>query len=209
MDGIIFDVDGTIWDSTDSVAASWNKMIEMYSDLSLRVDRDALHRVFGKTMEDICNILFSELPEKERILLGNFCFDYENEYLKEHPGELYPGVYDTIKLLSKQVPLFIVSNCQQGYVEICIETTGLDPFITGHLCYGDTLTSKGKTIQMLMKQYNLQDVVYVGDTFGDYQACKEAGVPFIFVSYGFGEVPEAERRIDTMNELPQLLGLTE
>ena len=38
MDGIIFDVDGTLWDSTDSVAEAWNQAIAEHSALDVRID---------------------------------------------------------------------------------------------------------------------------------------------------------------------------
>ena len=42
---------------------------------------------------------------------------YENEYLSIHGGTLYPGLEDTLKELKKNYRLFIVSNCQSGYIE--------------------------------------------------------------------------------------------
>ena len=58
MDGIIFDVDGTLWNSTDAVAKAWTKAIEENSDLDLIVDAPLLNRIFGKTMDEICDIVF-------------------------------------------------------------------------------------------------------------------------------------------------------
>ena len=43
---------------------------------------------------------------------------------------------------------------------------------------------------MIAERNHLKHPVYVGDTIGDYNACQEAGVPFVFAAYGFGEVPE-------------------
>ena len=103
--------------------------------------------------------------------------------------------------LSKKLPLFIVSNCQSGYIEIFLKTTGLIDVVKAHLCFGDTLTSKGQTILRLMKENGLKDVVYVGDTRGDYLACQEAGIPFIFAEYGFGDVPEAKEHIKRISDL--------
>ncbi|MFQ9395815.1 MAG: hypothetical protein ACLR2E_19485 [Lachnospiraceae bacterium] len=57
-----------------------------------------------------------------------------------------------------------MSNCQKGYIEALLDTTPLKPYITGHLCYGDTNCQKDVTIRRLMKQYNLKKVFYVGDT---------------------------------------------
>ena len=120
MDSIIFDVDGTLWDSTDSVARSWNLAIQENSSLDLTITENALQQVFGKTMTEIADTLFSRLPEKERMKLLEVCFQYENRYLETHPGKLFDGVTDTLAALSGQYPLFIVSNCQQVYIEVLL-----------------------------------------------------------------------------------------
>ena len=201
MDGIIFDIDGTLWDSTDSVAASWNKAIRENSSLDLTIDADILSRLFGKTMTEIGDALLPDYPESIRRKLLDLCFKYENEYLKDHPGILFEGVTDTIKKLSEKYPLFIVSNCQLGYIEVTMQCAGIEPYIKDHLCFGETQVSKGETLQILMERNHLKVPVYVGDTQGDADACRYAGIPFIFAEYGFGNVPDAETRIRAFSEL--------
>ena len=205
MDSIIFDVDGTLWDSTKSVAESWNKAIREHSSLNLTLEPVSLSRVFGKTMTEIADALFPDLSVKERMELLDVCFDEENRYLEDHPGILYPHVVWTIKELSLSCPLYIVSNCQCGYIEVMLRTTGLAPYIRDHLCFGETQVPKGETIRMLIERNNLQSPVYVGDTQGDADSCKTAGIPFIFAEYGFGDVPDARTRIHTFSDLTKLL----
>ncbi len=201
MDGIIFDIDGTLWDSTDSVAASWNKAIREHSTLDLTLDAQILSGLFGKTMTEIGNALFPDLPESERTRLLDICFQAENHYLADHPGLLYDRVVETIQKLSARYPLFIVSNCQLGYIEITMKCAGIEPYIKDHLCFGETQVSKGETLRMLMERNGLKSPVYVGDTQGDADACEYAGIPFIFAEYGFGNVPDAVTRIRTFSEL--------
>ena len=205
MDSIIFDVDGTLWDSTKSVAESWNKAIREHSSLNLTLEPVSLSRVFGKTMTEIADALFPDLSVKERMELLDVCFDEENRYLEDHPGILYPDVVRTIKELSLSCPLYIVSNCQCGYIEVMLRTTGLAPYIRDHLCFGETQVPKSETIRMLIERNNLQSPVYVGDTQGDADSCKTAGIPFIFAEYGFGDVPDARTRIHTFSDLTKLL----
>ena len=97
--------------------------------------------------------------------------------------------------------LYIVSNCQCGYIEVMLKTTGLGKYVTDTLCFGQTQTSKGRTIRTLMEKNGLKDVFYVGDTQGDADACKEAQIPFVFATYGFGNVPDAKWSIDSVTEL--------
>lgn len=201
MDGIIFDVDGTLWDSTDVVAEAWNLAISEHTDLKADLTGDRLKSLFGKTMEEIFEVILPSLPAKEQTRIGYLCYDYENALLAKKPGTLYEGVYTTLETLSKKTDLYIVSNCQCGYIEILLETTGLGRFIKGHLCFGETETPKSQTILKLMEQHHIDSAVYVGDTKGDYDSCQEANIPFIFAEYGFGNVPEATERIHSITEL--------
>lgn len=205
MDGIIFDVDGTLWDSTETVAESWNKAIAENSDLDITIDGDILKNLFGKTMDEIYEILFPSLSRKEQERLGNLCFAYENSLLETRPGTLYEGVQETLLRLSKKHKLFIVSNCQCGYIELFLKASGLLAVIKDHLCFGQTQTPKGDTIRTLMERNGLKNPLYIGDTMGDWQACREAGIPFVFAEYGFGNVPEAKVKIGSISELPDIL----
>ncbi|OUO25722.1 HAD family hydrolase [Lachnoclostridium sp. An298] len=204
MDSIIFDVDGTIWNSTQSVADSWNKAIREHSDLDLTLDPVSLSRVFGKTMTEIADALFPALDTEARMKLLDACYAEENRYLEDHPGLLYDGVAGTIRNLSLRYPLYIVSNCQCGYIEVMLKTSGLAPYTKDHLCFGETLRPKGETIRMLMEKNGLKSPVYVGDTQGDADACKTAGIPFIFAEYGFGDVPDAATRIQRFSDLEKI-----
>ena len=77
MDGIIFDVDGTLWDSTDSVAESWNLAIRENSSLDLTIDGEILQGLFGKTMTEIADALFPSLSEEERRQLDAYMSAHE------------------------------------------------------------------------------------------------------------------------------------
>ena len=205
LDGIIFDVDGTLWDSTEQVAQVWNRAVRENTDLDIQVGADDLRRLFGKTMAEIASELFPSSSAENQKQIMDSCYSYENEYLETHPGELYEGVVDTFHALSKKFKLYIVSNCQCGYIELFLRSTRLEDCVADHLCFGETSVSKGRTIRLLMERNHLEHVVYVGDTQGDADACKEADVPFILAEYGFGEVPDARQRIRSISELCQML----
>lgn len=205
LDGIIFDVDGTLWDSTEQAAQVWTRAVREHTGLDTRVSADRLKELFGKTMTEISNALFPPLSDEEQERIMEACYDYENEYLETHPGVLYEGVVETFHALAEKVNLYIVSNCQCGYIELFLRAAGLEDSVRDHLCFGETSVSKGQTIRMLMEKNRLEHVVYVGDTQGDADACREAGIPFILAEYGFGDVPDAKWRIRKISELCELL----
>ena len=64
--------------------------------------------------------------------------------------------------------------------------------------------SKGKNNLLLMEREGLKAPVYVGDTEGDMNSAIEAGIPFVFCTFGFGSVT-CEHNIDKLEELPELL----
>lgn len=204
-ESLIFDIDGTLWDSRALVAEGYNIQLEKEGLSHLAVNAELFRPLFGKVMTEIADIIFPSIPAPERYALMERCMDTENKYLKANPCRIgYPAVRETMETLSKTHRLFIVSNSQKGYPELCIEKLGLAPFIQGHLCFGDTGTSKGKTIRALMRKYDITDCAYIGDTQGDYEATLEAGVPFIWAAYGFGTPDRFDYKIDSFAELLNL-----
>ena len=204
-ESLIFDIDGTLWDSRALVAEGYNIQLEKEGLSHMAVNAEMFLPLFGKVMTEIADIIFPSIPAPERYALMERCMDTENKYLKANPCRIgYPAVRETMEALAKTHRLFIVSNSQKGYPELCIEKLGLAPFIQGHLCFGDTGTSKGKTVRALMRKYDITDCAYIGDTQGDYEATLEAGVPFIWAAYGFGTPDRFDYKIDSFAELLNL-----
>lgn len=204
-ESLIFDIDGTLWDSRALVAEGYNIQLQEEGLSHLSVDAERLKTLFGKVMTVIADELFPMFSPEERYALMERCMERENRYLAENECRIgYPGVAETMEALSKKYRLFIVSNSQQGYPDLCIEKLGLEKWIEGHLCFGDTGTSKGQTIRTLMKKYSIGSAVYIGDTQGDYEATLEAGIPFVWAAYGFDTPSGYSARIDAIGDLVRL-----
>ena len=207
--GIIFDMDGTLWDSAENVANSWNEAIRAYQAKNEIVRKTLttqdISGVMGKTMDVIADLLFPELEKTERMELLASCCEVENEYLRQHGGILYPELEETLQALKKICPLYIVSNCQAGYIEAFLKVTDLEEYVTDFENPGRTGKPKADNIRLVIERNNLDKAFYVGDTQGDYDATMAAGIPFIFAAYGFGNIDGDEEEIQGLNELPDLI----
>ena len=204
-ESLIFDIDGTLWDSRALVAEGYNIQLRKEGLDHLCTDAESLRPLFGMVMEDLADRLFPSIPVPQRYELTLRCMETENKYLFENECRIgYPNVKETLEALSKKYRLFIVSNSQQGYPELCIGKLGLGDFMEGHLCFGDTGTSKGQTILTLIRKYNIGSCIYIGDTQGDLEACREAGVPFIFCAYGLGQAESWDAKIESIEDLLEM-----
>ncbi len=201
-ESLIFDIDGTLWDSTGIVAEGYNLQLRREGLEHLCVTADDLKRLFGKTMTEIADCMFPHMAPEARYGLMERCMATEQEYLHRDPCRVgFPGVKETLLALKKSHRLFIVSNSQKGYPEIVIQKMGLEGVFEGHMCYGDTGLPKGDTIRLLMERYGIEDACYIGDTQTDYEATLKAGVPFVFCSYGFGSPVGWSHKIEGFSDL--------
>ena len=202
-ESIIFDIDGTLWDSRALIAEGYNIQLRKENLHHLQTNEDVLLKLFGRTMSEIADNLFPDFAPEERYALMDRCIESEDAYLNEHPCDTiaYPDIKPTMEELAKKHRLFIVSNGQKGYPQLAARKLGVDHLIAGYLSYGDTGTEKGETIRILMKDHNITDAVYVGDTQGDYVATVEAGIDFIWADYGFGQPEHCHGTIHGFKDL--------
>lgn len=205
MDSMIFDVDGTLWDATEIVAAAWTKALRRVYDPQMTVTAGQLRGLFGKLLPDIAARLFPQESEKRQQELIELCCAQEHQALLEAAKvPLYPGLEDTLQVLSEKYKLFIVSNCQAGYIEVFLKCTGFSGYFQDHLCPGDTGHPKGENIREIIRRHHLKDPVYIGDTIGDFRAAREAGIPFVHAAYGYGQVEAPDFVIHRISDLLQL-----
>ena len=204
-DSLIFDIDGTLWDSRALVAQGYNEVLQKVGYPELCVDAEGLKKLFGKTMTEIADILLAKVPVEKRYEIMDQCMEVGDGKLLDDPCDIgYPGVKETLEELSKRYRLFIVSNSQCGYPETTMDKLQIGHLIEGHMCFGDTGTDKGTTIRILMERHNIASAVYIGDTQGDYEASCKAKIPFTWVTFGFG-VPEGyDYKADSFTELAEI-----
>lgn len=204
-DGIILDIDGTIWNTTGVVSGAWNKAIADCGYDAALTDPASLQKEFGKPMNVIADDLWPNLTQEQKDILMEKCCQREQEAIKENQEDIaYPKVRQTIEALAKKFKLYIVSNCQSGYIELTAQKNKIADFIKDHECYGDTGMGKADNLRDLVRRNGIKAPVYVGDTQGDADACREAGVKFVFASYGFGSVQEFAAKVDRFDQLLDL-----
>lgn len=204
--GIILDIDGTIWNTTGLAAKGYNSAIDKSGTNARKVTAEILQSEFGKTLDVIASDLWPEFSASDRLNLIKKCCKEEQLAVANNELDItYPGVIDTIKELSTTENLYIVSNCQDGYIELTMRKTGIAPYIKDFECFGKTGKPKSENIKLIMERNNLKSAIYVGDTQGDAKACEEAGIPFIWASYGFGEASHYIAKIDKFSDLIKII----
>ncbi len=204
--GIIFDVDGTLWDACHVIADSWNECIEKtWPEVKSRTSESQIRALCGKTMDRFAAEVFPDEEKQRGLEMIDKCCAYEVDYLEDRGGRIYPDLEPTLKILKNAgYHLYIVSNCQLGYIEAFMNWSHTQEYFEDTECYGHTLRQKGENIKLVLQRNQLDWAVYLGDTQGDAEAARQAGIPFIHAAYGFGQVENAVQ-ISGLKELPGLV----
>ncbi len=201
-ESLIFDMDGTLWDSAANVAASWNEELRRNGSNVTFTEQD-VKSVMGQTMDAIALKFFGDNEPEKGLKLMERCCEYENEYLSIHGGILYDRLEETLKRLSANHRLFIVSNCQSGYIEAFLKFYGFEKYITDHLCWGDNKLPKSENIRLIMEKNHVTDGTYMGDTQLDCNSAYAAGARFIHAAYGFGTADRYDLKIYSFAKLTE------
>ena len=200
---LVFDLDGTLWDSTEVVAESWSECGKKYFGESFSISQADVRSQMGLPMEEIARNIAKLTPdEKTGKVWAEEAFEFEVSYLSTHPGKLFPKEIETLEELKKRgYVLFIMSNCQKGYIEDYLKAIDRPGLFYDHLCYGDTHLPKHGSIKLLLKKHQIKKAAYIGDTAGDEKETHLLGLPFFFASYGFGKAIAPEERLASFEDV--------
>ena len=204
MDSIIFDLDGTLWDSTISAADAWNDAIREHHMSQPHITAPLLQSLFGQTLPNIAANLFPDLSIQKRLEVVDRCCLRHYELLLNNSIPPYPNAETTLQYLADKYSLFIVSNCLYGYIEVFLKITNLGRYFKDHLCPGDTGNPKAANISEIIARNHLKSAIYVGDTDGDHKAATAAGIPFVHATYGFGQTDNVDYKIDDLSDLTKI-----
>ena len=182
-DSLIFDLDGTLWNACETIAKAWSEV-----SVENRLRRGLISK---EDVEGICglstDIVFDRIFGKENSsILHSQCVDKQMLYVEKFGGQIYDGVLNLIPKLAERYRLYIVSNCDSGYIESFLQFSHLKAYFDNWKCYGDFQCGKTENIVQLVTEEWLQNPLYIGDTEGDYLSAYAAAVPFHYMTYGFG-----------------------
>ena len=202
--GVIFDLDGTLWDVADVTHMSANEVALKYG-LNY-VTKKAVLDSFGLPKEGSAKNFFPDLPLSvslpytEEIIASNI------DNLFKYGGKLYPDAKTVLQKLKDKYDLFIVTNSPfRRYAESFIVSTETAACFKEYYSAGELGLTKAQAIKKVVLDFSLQNALYVGDTETDYLSSKEAGVDFIYADFGFGKAPDAKFTVSALKELPGVI----
>ncbi|MBB6330609.1 phosphoglycolate phosphatase [Chryseobacterium sediminis] len=202
---LIFDLDGTLWDPRATIIKIWNEVLGRHQLIQRDLKPEDMDQYMGLLAHDIVKDIIPGISDLQAQELLSEIVAEENKVLRIQGGILYDDVEDTLKSLANTHSLFIVSNCQDGYIESFLEYYKFKDLFVDFESHGRTKKPKSENIQLLMErnQLSIEDSVYIGDTQTDYDSAGSNGLPFIFCQYGFGKLTDSlyEPSIHTFPDL--------
>jgi HAD superfamily hydrolase (TIGR01549 family) len=173
LDGIIFDVDGTLTSTNDLIFESFRYVSKKYLNINPR--NEEIAALFGPPEDVILKDMSADKYEEIKK-------DYYDFYTKNHHlADLYPGIKELLEIIKRHnVFLAIFTGKGKQAATITLQKLGIidlfDSIITGD----DVKKHKpsGEGILKFLNEFNLEKdrVLMVGDSTGDIKASREAGI---------------------------------
>lgn len=195
---IIFDLDGTLVDSGDTIFKSTVKTLEILN-IKSNLKKEELDKRIGAHFVDIFNELNIPVNDFEEFIAiyKKVYFDFIDDSF------LYPGVSDTLAVLSKRFKIGLLTTKAQEQADLIIEHFNL----TKHFDYimgrrnGMAIKPAPEPLLHICKELNITPTnsMMVGDSELDIQCGKNASASTTAVTYGYRKAE------DLLNENPDYI----
>ena len=191
-DALLFDMDGTLWDAVETYTKAWNTYFKKIK-LDKLLSKTDLDHLMGLEERKFLEAVLPEFTADQRALSYKQVVEIQYDLIDQQGGRIYEGVLKYIPLLSEKYKLFIISNCPKYTIDHFMKFAKINPYILDSISHGQNYKAKYQNMNRLIEKYNLRSPVYIGDTNSDMIQSRKAGIPFIFMSYGFGDCDQADK----------------
>jgi phosphoglycolate phosphatase len=198
-DAVMFDIDGTLWDASAASAEGWSQALERLG-LPGSVNAEQIAAVAGSPYETCVDTLLPGLRARCPRLIDvlSAC---ERASVERSGGAFYSGALETVAQLSLGFDVFLISNCQDWYLDLFLGFSRLGPLLAGVDCYGRSGLTKSEMLARMKRSHSCRAPVYVGDTAGDEAAAALAGITHIHAAWGFGQPKGRPLTVSSFAEL--------
>lgn len=202
--GVIFDLDGTLWEVIDSTLKSANIIANKYN--LKEIDKDTVCKGFGLNKEESAKLYFPYIELNESIKFMDEISMTNIENLKNNGGNIYPNVKEVLKILTDKYDLYIVSNTAEiEYIRAFLKSANVDKYFKEYIAASSLNISKKDAIKKVICDNKIEKAVYIGDTKIDMEAAYANNIPFVHAKYGFGENLNTVYSISEIRELLDIL----
>ena len=178
---ILFDLDGTLLET------HWHSCRAAHETLRALHLADVSDEIVMRLIGEPAEVFLSAIaPGYSDPTAFETLFDANERAALKSVGKLYDGVPELIAALQKRgYRLAICSNGSREYVEAALETTGIRPAFSRLACAGE-FPEKAAAVSYLLREWNCDHAVMVGDRVHDREAAEKNSLPFIAAEYGYG-----------------------
>jgi len=207
---LIFDLDGTLIDTSRDITNALNYALSSQGFKSLSVE-DTI-KMIGEGITRLIEKILGHERLRERDAVIKKFFDYYSEHLTDY-STVYPYVKETLEQLDGYKKAVISNKREYLSVKLLNKLNLLDFF---NIVVGSDTTSEKKPsaipILHVIEKFEVgpQESIIVGDSNYDIEAGKKAGIKTIAVTYGYREkeyLMNADYIIDRFNDLPAILDI--
>ena len=187
MKNLIFDLDGTLWNTEKSYYYAFNEFYKNNPNKQNQMDINVVSSLKAVTMDKMAPLLFPLDSEEERYLNMLECLKYSCIYLEKFE-EIKEEKIEAIKKLSNSYNIYLVSNCPFAYIDIFFKKTNLLPYFKDIIALGgftvNNDSDKGNNLIKLVEKHNLNqnETFFIGDSSLDLEASRYAKIKFIHLT---------------------------
>lgn len=187
IEHLIFDLDGTLIDSSDSILESFRRAFDKVGKTPLHpLTADIIGPPLRETLSNVSGLSDSE--ELDRLATA-FKAHYDTEGYKY--TKIFPHIPEMLaELTQKQVPLYIATNKRNIPTRLIVDYLDWTSYFTGIYALDSLISPSAKKSDLLkhiVKEYTMNSLrtLYVGDRLEDKNAAASNYLKFAFAAWGY------------------------